>query len=83
MKSIFKNTIYNLLYKFLMLVFPLISSIYVSRVLLPIGVGEVAYAQNVVSYFIAISGLGMSNYGVREIAKVQNDKKLRSKLPST
>ncbi len=80
MKSIFKNTIYNLLYKFLMLVFPLISSIYVSRVLLPIGVGEVAYAQNVVSYFIAISGLGMSNYGVREIAKVQNDKKLRSKL---
>lgn len=79
MKSLFKNSIYNLAYKFFLLVFPLISSVYVSRILLPAGVGKVAYAQNIVSYFITFAGLGVSTYGVREIGKVQQNKAERTK----
>lgn len=80
MKSLAKNSIYNIIYKFFMIGFPLVSSIYVSRVLMPSGVGKVAYAQNVVSYFVAFSGLGVSTYGVREIGKIQQDKKKYSKV---
>ena len=80
MKSLAKNSIYNIIYKLFLIAFPLISSIYVSRVLMPSGVGKVAYAQNVVSYFVAFSGLGVSTYGVREIGKVQQDKKKYSKV---
>lgn len=80
MKSLFKNSLYNLIYKLFLLAFPLVSSVYVSRILMPAGVGQVAYAQNVVSYFIVLAGLGMSSYGIREIGKVQKDRAAYSKV---
>ena len=46
---------------------------------MPSGVGKVAYAQNVVSYFITFAGLGMASYGVREIGKCQDDRNKFSK----
>ena len=49
--------------------FPLIIMPYVSRILLPDGLGRVSYAQNIASYFILIASLGIPNYGIREIAK--------------
>lgn len=51
MKSLAKNSIYNIIYQTISLVFPLITSVYISRILLEDGVGKVAYAQNVASYF--------------------------------
>lgn len=36
--------------------------------------GEVSYAQNIVSYFTTIAALGIPNYGIREIAKARKDK---------
>lgn len=57
-----------------MIAFPLVSSAYVSRILLPTGVGKVAYAQNIASYFITFAALGVGSYGVREIGKNQNNK---------
>jgi O-antigen/teichoic acid export membrane protein len=80
MKSLFKNSVYNIIYKLFLLAFPLVSSIYVSRILLPVGVGKVAYAQNLVSYFITFAGLGVSTYGIREIGKCQNDKEARTEV---
>lgn len=74
MKSLFKNSLYNITYKLFMIAFPLVSSAYVSRVLLPAGVGKVAYAQNIASYFITIASLGVGSYGVREIGKNQKNK---------
>lgn len=62
-----------------MMAFPLVSSAYVSRILLPEGVGKVAYAQNIASYFITIAGLGVASYGVREIGKSQKNKRQYSK----
>lgn len=72
--SLAKNSLFNMAYNVLNLLFPLITSMYVSRILLPSGVGKVAYAQNITSYFITFAALGLPTYGVREIAKAKDDK---------
>ncbi len=69
-------------------IFPLITFPYVSRVLLPVGTGKVAFATSIVSYFSMVGMLGFSmvgmlgipTYGIRACAKVRND---RDKLSKT
>ncbi len=78
-KSVFKNTIFNTCYKALNVLFPLITSVYVSHVLGPSGVGRVAYAQNIISYFLIVASVGIPTYGIREIARNSNDINKRSK----
>ena len=56
------------------MLFPFLTSMYVARVILPADIGEIAYAQNIVSYFSILAFLGIPTYGVREIAKVRNSK---------
>lgn len=68
-KSITRNAIYNIGYRLLNVLFPLISVTYIARVLSPEGVGNVAYAQNIVSYFLMFAVLGIPEYGTREIAR--------------
>lgn len=68
-KSIVKNSIYNIIYKVLNVLFPLISTVIISRTLSPSGVGKVSTAQNFVTYFTFLACLGLPNYGTREIAK--------------
>lgn len=79
-KSLTKNSIYNIIYTIANIVFPFATSIYVSRILLPAGVGKVASAQNIVSYFVTLAALGLPSYGVREFAKIREIKKKRNKL---
>lgn len=71
--SLIENSLFNVAYKLLNAVFPLITAAYIARVLFAEGVGEVSYAQNIVSYFTTIAVLGIPNYGIREIAKVKKD----------
>lgn len=79
-KSLAKNSIYNIIYTVANILFPFITSIYVSRILLPTGVGRVASAQNITSYFVTIAALGLPSYGVREFAKVRENETLKNKL---
>lgn len=79
MKSLSKNAFYNVIYKCLNVVFPLITMAYVSRVLLPVGVGKVASAQNIVAYFVLIASLGLPTYGVKVIASYNDDRVKSSK----
>ena len=79
-KSLVKNSIYNIIYTVANILFPFMTSIYVSRILLPSGVGKVASAQNIASYFITIAALGLPSYGVREFAKVREKRNQRNKL---
>ena len=79
-KSLTKNSIYNIIYTCANILFPFVTSIYVSRILLPGGVGKVASAQNIVSYFVIIAALGLPSYGVREFAKVRENTKEKNKL---
>ncbi|MEH7440202.1 flippase [Neobacillus drentensis] len=74
-KSIFKNSIFNMSYKLLNVLFPMITAMYIARVLLPEGVGKVGYAQNILSYFTVIASMGIPTYGAREIARVVLDRK--------
>lgn len=79
-KSLTKNSIYNIIYTLANILFPFATSIYVSRILLPVGVGKVAAAQNIASYFVTLAALGLPSYGVREFAKIREKKYERNKL---
>lgn len=70
--SLVKNSIYYILYRTINIIYPLITATYVSRVLEPDGVGEVSLAQTVVIFLVACALLGIPNYGVREISKVND-----------
>lgn len=76
--SLAKNSIFNVAYQLVLVLVPLISSMYVSRVVLPDALGEVSVANNLVSYFVALAPLGIPAYGVREIAKAGDDRRARS-----
>lgn len=68
-KSLAKNSVYNVIYKGFTALFPLITTTYISRVLLADGVGKVSYASTIVSYFAIIAALGLPQYGVKVIAQ--------------
>lgn len=67
--SFLQQSFYNVIYKSLNALFPLISTSIISRILLAEGVGKVASAQNIVTYFTFLAPLGLNFYGTREIAK--------------
>lgn len=73
--SMVMNAVFNIIYRVLNVIFPLISTTYVAHILLPEGVGQVAFAQNIVSYFTMLASLGIPTYGMREIAKCRGDEK--------
>ena len=79
-KSLVKNSIFNIIYMLINLLFPFITSIYVARILTTESIGQVAYAQNIVSYFVVVAALGLPTYGIREYAKVRDDYKKKCKL---
>lgn len=61
-------------------IFPLITFPYVSRILLPVGTGKVAFATSLISYFTMFAQLGIPMYGIRACARVRDD---REKLTQT
>lgn len=77
-KSVRKNYIYNVCYQILVLIIPLITTPYISRVLGADGIGVVSYAESVVSYFVLFGTLGITTYGQREISYVQDSIEKRS-----
>lgn len=78
--SIVTNYIYNMLYQVLVLITPIITTPYLSRILGAEGIGIFSYAQSISAYFILFGTVGSSLYGQREIAYVQNDITEKSKL---
>ena len=79
-KSVKINYVYNMIYQLLLLVMPLITAPYLSRVLGANGIGISGYTISIVTYFILFGSLGISVYGQREIAYYQDDKEERSKI---
>lgn len=78
-KSLTKNYIYNLVYQILILVLPLITTPYTSRVLGAQNIGIYSYTYSILSYFILFGALGVALYGQREIAYVGNNKEKSKK----
>lgn len=77
-KSVAKNYIYNLMYQILIIILPLITTPYLSRVLGAENIGIYSYTISINTYFILFGSLGVAIYGQREIAFFQDDKEKRS-----
>lgn len=69
-----KNYIYNISYKVLTLLIPLITAPYLARVIGAEGTGTFAYIYSISHFFMLVAKLGVMNYGTREIAKVRDNK---------
>lgn len=79
-KSIKRNYIYNTSYQILVLLTPLITTPYVSRILGADGIGTYSFTNSIVTYFTVFASLGTSAYGQREISYLQDDRLKRSKF---
>ena len=73
-KSIAVNAFLNGLRSLLNILFPLITFPYISRKLTVEGIGIYNFSNSIVSYFLMIAALGISNYAIREGAKYRNNK---------
>lgn len=81
--SIKKNFIYNFAYQVLVIILPLITTPYISRVIGPEGIGIQSYTYSIANYFVLFAILGISNHGNRSIAMVRdNDEKLNRTFSS-
>ena len=79
-KSVTKNSIYYIIYTSLNLIFPFITGVYVSHVLIENLIGEVEAARNIAQYFLILAYLGIPTYGIREIAKAKDNKEELNKV---
>lgn len=79
-KSIIKNSFYSVIKTVSSLIFPVISFSYASRILLADGMGKIDFSKSFVTYFVLIAMLGIQNYGLRECARIRED---RDKLSKT
>ena len=55
-------------------VFPLITFPYATRILQPAGMGKVSFAASLISYFSIFAQFGIPIYGIRECAKIRDDR---------
>ncbi len=78
--SVRKNYIYRLIYEILLLVIPLVTAPYISRVLGADGVGIYSYTYSIMTYFTMFAALGTISYGEREIAQHRDDPQEYSKI---
>jgi O-antigen/teichoic acid export membrane protein len=78
--SIKRNYLFNTLFQITNVFYPLITFPYVSKVIGPAGIGKFSFIMSLVQYYIIFAALGISAYGVREIARLRNDKLKRDRL---
>ncbi|WP_041613255.1 oligosaccharide flippase family protein [Paenibacillus sp. JDR-2] len=74
MSSIKKNYIFQISYQILIIILPIFTAPYVSRVLGVEGVGTYSYTFSVANYFVLFAMLGINNHGSRRIAMVRDNK---------
>ena len=79
-RSVKYNFLMNIVLTASTFIFPFLTFPYISRILLPYGVGKVNFVTSVVSYFLMFSMLGIPTYGVRACARVRDDKKELTKV---
>ena len=69
-KNISANYIYNLIYQIFVIILPIITTPYVSRVLGANGIGIYSYTLSIVTYFTLIGGLGITNLRTKRNCKI-------------
>ncbi|AVK62736.1 flippase [Lactobacillus sp. CBA3606] len=76
--KIIRNYFYTVGYNILILLTPLLTVPYISRVLGPTGVGINASTNSVITYFLLFGTVGITIYGNREIAFIRDNRAKRS-----
>ena len=66
--KIIKNYAYNLSYQLLLIILPIITTPYVTRVFSSNDLGTYSFFNSIVTYFILLATLGVANYGTKEIS---------------
>ena len=72
--KIIKNYLWNVSYQLFVILVPMITMPYISRVLGPNGVGVNSYTNSIAQYFILFGSIGIALYGNRQIAFVRDDR---------
>ena len=80
MASVKRNLFYNVLLNVSKVIFPLITAPYVTRVLDADDLGLANFANTYAGYFALVAVLGVPFYGLREIAKVRDNKQQKNRL---
>ncbi|MDK7184064.1 flippase [Lacticaseibacillus rhamnosus] len=78
--QVVKNLLWNMGYQVFILLLPILTIPYVSRVLGPTGIGINAFTNSIVQYFVLFGTLGMTMYGNREVAYQRDQPKKLSNL---
>lgn len=76
------NAVFMVAKTLLSLIVPLVTFPYISRVLQVDAIGQYNFASSIISYFLLLSGLGISTYAIREGAKVRDDRDAISEFTS-
>ena len=66
--KVLKNYAYNLSYQLLLIILPVITTPYITRVFSSDDLGTYGYFNSIVTYFILLATLGVANYGTKEIS---------------
>ena len=80
MASLKKNYAYSLASQLLMILLPIVSTPYLSRVLGDTNLGVYDYILSIVHYFILFGCIGLNLYGQREIASHHRDPRAKSAI---
>lgn len=67
------NFVYNTAYQVLLLITPLITAPYISRVIGAEGIGNYSFTQSIVMYFSLIAAIGSGTHGQRGVAGKRDD----------
>ena len=62
------------------MIFILLTTPYVTRILGAESLGKVEYVNSIITYFILFTALGIPNYGLREVARCRENKYKLSKV---
>lgn len=68
-----KNFAYSMIYQLLLIILPIVTTPYVSRVLGVDRIGLYSYSYTIAALFVLFANLGIANYGTRSIAKVKRN----------
>lgn len=79
-RKVIKNYLYNFGYQILLVLLPLVTTPYVSRVLGAENIGIYGYTHAISQYFVLFGCIGLNLYGQREIAFCQEDLDKRSRI---
>ncbi len=78
-RSVKTNYILNIIRAASYATITIVTMPHINTTLGPTNVGKVEYVNTIITYFVLFSALGIPVYGIREIARVRNDKRMRDK----